>query len=103
MADMADIDWKLLPTGLWTSPAVFAEVGNLFLQAFTDDGVYEVDAGGRRLKILQKLAAEGVIDADHPVPCKIENPDDVVETSIAENTVRAVYRQWFSIFTQFVV
>jgi ParB family transcriptional regulator, chromosome partitioning protein len=26
-------------------------------------GVYEVDAGGRRLKILQKLAADGVIDA----------------------------------------
>src|ERR1700730_6748206 len=36
---MADIDWKPLPTGLWTPPAVFAEVGNLFLQAFTDDGV----------------------------------------------------------------
>jgi ParB family transcriptional regulator, chromosome partitioning protein len=32
-------------------------------------GAYEVDAGGRRLTILQKLAAEGVIDADHPVPC----------------------------------
>ena len=26
-------------------------------------GVYEVDAGGRRLKILQKLAAEGAIPA----------------------------------------
>ena len=36
---MADIDWKPLPTGLCTPPAVFAEVGNLFLQAFTDDGV----------------------------------------------------------------
>ena len=36
---MADIDWKPLPTGLWTPPAVFAEVGNLFLQAFTDHGV----------------------------------------------------------------
>jgi hypothetical protein len=36
---MADIDWKPLPTGLWTPPAVFAEMGNLFLQAFTDDGV----------------------------------------------------------------
>ena len=24
---MADIDWKPLPTGLWTPPAVFAEVG----------------------------------------------------------------------------
>ena len=35
---MADIEWKPLPTGLWTPPAVFAEVGNLLLQAFTDDG-----------------------------------------------------------------
>ena len=53
-------------------------------------GAYEVDAGGRRLKILQKLAAEGVIDANHPVPCKVETPDDAVETSLAENTIRAV-------------
>jgi hypothetical protein len=36
---MDDIDWKPLPTGLWTPPAVFADVGNLFLQAFTDGGV----------------------------------------------------------------
>jgi hypothetical protein len=36
---MADIEWKPLPTGLWTPPAVFAEVGNLLLQTITDDGV----------------------------------------------------------------
>jgi hypothetical protein len=36
---MADIDWKPLPAGLWTPPAVFVEVGNLFLQAVTDGGV----------------------------------------------------------------
>ena len=52
-------------------------------------GVYEVDAGGRRLKILQKLAAEGAIDADHPVPCKIESADDALESSLVENTIRA--------------
>ena len=52
-------------------------------------GLYEVDAGGRRLKILQKLAAEGVIDADYPVPCKIESADDARETSLVENTIRA--------------
>ena len=53
-------------------------------------GAYLVDAGGRRLKVLQKLAAEGVIDAkEYKVPCKIERPDDAVETSLAENTVRA--------------
>ena len=52
-------------------------------------GVFEVDAGGRRLKIPQKLAAEGAIDADHPVPCKIESADDAVENSLVENTMRA--------------
>ena len=36
---MADIDWKPLPTGLWTPPAVYAEVGDLLLEVFTDDGV----------------------------------------------------------------
>ena len=36
---MADIEWKPLPTGLWTPPAVFAEVENLLLQTFTEDGV----------------------------------------------------------------
>ena len=35
---MADIEWKPLPTGLWTPPAVFAEVENLLLQTFTEDG-----------------------------------------------------------------
>ena len=34
-----DILMETTPHGLWTPPAVFAEVGNLFLQAFTDDGV----------------------------------------------------------------
>jgi hypothetical protein len=34
---MADIEWKPLPTGLWTPPAVFVEVENLLLQAFTDE------------------------------------------------------------------
>ncbi len=51
--------------------------------------VYEVDAGGRRLAILQKLAAEGAIDADARIPCKIEEPEDAVETSLAENAIRA--------------
>ena len=55
----------------------------------SDDGLYEVDAGGRRLKILQKLAAEGVIDTDAKVPCKIEQAEDAVETSLMQNTIRA--------------
>jgi len=64
---------------------------NLIVHALPIDGkgAYEVDAGGRRLKILQKLAAENVIDADHPVPCLIKKPTAAVETSLMENTVRA--------------
>jgi ParB family transcriptional regulator, chromosome partitioning protein len=54
------------------------------------EGVYRVVAGGRRLNVLQKLAAEGAIDADdYKVPCKLEQPQDAIETSLAENTVRA--------------
>src|SRR5215469_12074383 len=90
----------LSPTNVRKTPATASEdaaleasirakgiLQNLIVHAI--DGAYEVDAGGRRLKILQKLAAEGVIYADHPVPCKVEEPDEAVETSLAENTVRA--------------
>ena len=47
--------------------------------------VYEVDAGGRRLKVLQNLAAEGVIESDHPVPCLVREPEASLETSLMEN------------------
>jgi len=46
-------------------------------------------AGGRRLGILQQLAAEGVIDADFKVPCLVEQPEHAHETSLMENTMRA--------------
>jgi ParB family chromosome partitioning protein len=55
----------------------------------TGKGVYQVHAGGRRLKILQKLAAEQTIDADHPVPCLVRKPAAALETSLKENTIRA--------------
>ena len=64
---------------------------NLIVHALPidDQASIEVDAGGRRLRILQKLAAEGVIESDHPVPCLVKKPDAAVETSLAENTIRA--------------
>jgi ParB family chromosome partitioning protein len=37
--------------------------------------VHAVVAGGRRLKALQELAAEGAIPADFKVPCLIEQPE----------------------------
>ncbi len=43
----------------------------------------------RRLKALQDLAGEGVIPADYKVPCLVEEPDEAIETSLLENTVRS--------------
>jgi ParB family chromosome partitioning protein len=64
---------------------------NLIVHSTSMDGrgVYEVDAGGRRLKVLQKLAAEGVVDRDHPVPCLVREIAASLETSLMENTMRA--------------
>jgi ParB family chromosome partitioning protein len=76
-----------------SKPAIRAKgiLQNLIVHPTSVDGrsVYEVDAGGRRLAILDKLAAEGVIDDDHPVPCLVREPEASVETSLMENTVRA--------------
>jgi ParB family chromosome partitioning protein len=48
-----------------------------------------VTAGGRRLKALQELAAEGIIPADFQVPCLVEEPAAALETSLMENRIRA--------------
>ena len=53
-------------------------------------GRYAVIAGGRRLAAMQALAAEGALEEDHPVPCRMIG--DIVaaeEVSLAENSVRA--------------
>src|SRR5438046_4173021 len=90
----------LSPTNVRKTPAMAAEdmaleasirakgiLQNLIVHPTGIDGkgIYEVDAGGCRLKILQKLAAEGVIDAEHPVPCNIETSDGAVATSLMEH------------------
>ncbi len=63
---------------------------NLVVHPSTDDeSAFAVTAGGRRLKALQELAAEGAIAADHKVPCLVETADAALETSLMENTVRA--------------
>ena len=63
---------------------------NLVVHPARDDtNRFAVTAGGRRLKALQELAAEGVIPADCAVPCLVEKPDTALETSLMENTVRA--------------
>ena len=54
-----------------------------------EDDRYAVVAGGRRLKAMQALAGDGVLDADHPVPCLVK-PEGIApgEVSLAENVVR---------------
>ncbi len=50
---------------------------------------YAVVAGGRRLKAMRELAADGAIDADHTVPCQVRSGDvEPAELSLAENVVR---------------
>jgi ParB family chromosome partitioning protein len=53
------------------------------------NGIFAVTAGGRRLKALQELAAEGAIPADYKVPCLIEKPEVALETSLMENCIRS--------------
>jgi ParB family transcriptional regulator, chromosome partitioning protein len=54
-----------------------------------EKSVHAVTAGGRRLKALQELAAEGLIPADYRVPCLVEEPEQALETSLMENKIRA--------------
>ena len=50
---------------------------------------YAVVAGGRRLKAMQALVEDGVLDAAHPVPCQVRSRDAATgEISLAENVIR---------------
>ena len=50
---------------------------------------FAVVAGGRRLAAMNALAEEGVLDADHPVPCRVIGAaENAEEFSLAENVVR---------------
>ena len=50
---------------------------------------YAVVAGGRRLKAMQALVEDGVLDAEHPVPCLVKSGDvQPGEISLAENVIR---------------
>lgn len=52
------------------------------------DDRFGVTGGGRRLRALQRLADDGTIPVDHPVPCTMVPNDRAGEASIAENEVR---------------
>ncbi len=62
---------------------------NLVVKSEAPGGGYAVVAGGRRLAALKGLASDGVLDADHPVPCLIIDGNATpAELSLAENVVR---------------
>ena len=56
-----------------------------------EDGAerFAVIAGGCRLKAMQALVEDKVLDAKHPVPCQVRSGDaEAAEVSLAENVVR---------------
>ncbi|WP_420415694.1 ParB/RepB/Spo0J family partition protein [Marinovum algicola] len=61
---------------------------NLVVHALSET-CFAVDAGGRRLKALKQLAEDGVISADHLVPCLVEDEGNAILTSATENLQRA--------------
>ena len=62
---------------------------NLVVRSEGPGGHHAVVAGGRRLAALKALAADGVLDAAHPVPCLIVDDDAAAaELSLAENVIR---------------
>ena len=64
-------------------------LGNLVVRSEGPNGGYAVVAGGRRLAALKALAADGVLDAAHPVPCLVVDGDAApAELSLAENVIR---------------
>ena len=81
-------------TELKASIAAHGLLENLIARAMepgTDCGArYAVIAGGRRLAAMQALAAEGALEEDHPVPCRMIGAIVAAEeVSLAENSVRA--------------
>ena len=74
---------------LKASIAAHGLLKNLVVRSDGPGGGYAVVAGGRRLAALKALAADGVLDAAHPVPCLVVDGDaPSAELSLAENVVR---------------
>ena len=74
---------------LKASIAAHGLLENLVVRSNGPGGNYAVVAGGRRLAALKALAADGVLDAAHPVPCLVVDGDaPSAELSLAENVVR---------------
>ncbi len=89
--DDAQLKALIAAVGLLENLIVRTDPGSSPGQAPDEDGAerFAVVAGGRRLKAMQDLAAEGALDADHPVPCQIRSGEvESAEISLAENVGR---------------
>lgn len=51
-------------------------------------GQFEVIAGGRRFEALTQLRDEGKLPDDYAASCRVADPSEAAELSLAENTVR---------------
>ncbi|NWG70297.1 MAG: ParB N-terminal domain-containing protein [Parvularculaceae bacterium] len=76
-----DIARRTLLQGL-TVRAVLDETG-------AETGIYDVPAGGRRLRALQLLVSQKRLASDAPIPCVIRTDGLAEEDSLAENIQRA--------------
>lgn len=79
--DVTDLAASIRAHGLLQNLTVTAVFG-------ADETTYAVEAGGRRLRALQQLAAEGAIASDWPVPCKVIGGDAAEEAGLTENVSR---------------
>ena len=58
------------------------------LSAVKNGSMYEVVAGGRRLKALQSLLEQGKINSDYAVSVKVVDASEAVNVSLSENVSR---------------
>ncbi|CAN0527264.1 unnamed protein product, partial [Scytosiphon promiscuus] len=62
---------------------------NLIVKDSGTNDMYEVYAGGRRLKAIGELIAEKELPQDYEVPCLVQEEDGpIAEASLSENTCR---------------
>lgn len=74
-------------TALAASIAAVGLLQNLVVSP-TENGTYQVDAGGRRFAALTLLAREGKIEADAPVSVLVIDANDSTAASLTENVQR---------------
>ncbi len=74
---------------LYASLCAQGVLQNLIVSPPNEEGLYPVEGGGRRLKMLQRMVKKGVIPADYPVPVRLVDAVAASEVSLVENFARA--------------